>query len=520
MLSDSQRPRAQIHPVVKIIGALLALVVITLVAALRPVDYTPYFETEYYRNTRARLAQLANDKALRSRDALFVGMGRASLTPRLGSENGEPGSFQKLPLAGYGKRQGRSAEGVHDSLFASAVALRVGAKEVVLVNIDALIVSRAMAEGVIAQVDSGLGLKREQVLFSATHTHSGPGAWGEGLLAELFADEYNPKVLQWMIQQMVAAIRRAHADLSPASFGYGNFAAPRYIANRLVGEKGGVDEQFTYLVFRQADGDYAILGAYAAHATVLTHRNMLLTADYCGYWREAIEKAFAKPEHFVIPPLRGARGVSRDANLVAKQHPPNPPQGGNFQIPFDRKNRTIAIFFAGGVGSQSPRGEGGEFEAARFIGEGLADSLLLRLPSLAFKPEATLGYLGLKVDLPELHIRATEEWRLAPWLAQQLVYERDSYLQLIALDDLLWLGAPCDISGEISSTLKDFAQRRGYHAVLTSFNGSYVGYVIPGRYYHHDSYESLRMSFFGPYMGDYFEELMRRMMVAVMSEAQ
>jgi hypothetical protein len=461
------------------------------------------------------LAQLANDKIHRSRGALFVGMGRASLTPRLGSESGEPGSFEKLPLAGYGKRQGRPAEGIHDSLYASAIALRVAGQEAVFVNIDALIVSRAMAEGVIAQIESSLGLKREQVLFGATHTHSGPGAWGEGLLAELFAGEYNPKVLQWMIQQMVAAIQRAHADLSPASFAYGNFAAPRYVANRLVGEKGGVDEQFSYLVFRQADGDRAILGAYAAHATVLTHDNMRFSSDYCGYWRDAIESAVEKSEHLAIPPLRGARGVSRDANIVAEQHPPNPPQEGNFHVPSARKNRGLAIFFAGGVGSHSPVGEGEEFERARFIGEGLADSILTRLPHLAFKSEAALRYLGLKVDLPELHVRATDDWRLAPWIAKQLVYENDSYLQLIALDDLLWLGAPCDISGEIALTLKDFAQRRGYQAVITSFNGSYVGYVIPGRYYRLDSYESRRMSFFGPYMGDYFEEMMKRMTAAM-----
>lgn len=467
MSSPPSRSKASI--LLRMAAAALAFVFLLFALLLRPVDYTPYFETDYYRNTRARLDSLAQTKTARTHGALFVGMGRASITPQLNSKDEKLGHFEKLPMAGYGRRLGRPAEGVHDSLFASAMALRVGEKEVVLVTLDALIVSRTMAEGVLAQVER-LGFKREHVLFGATHTHSGPGAWGEGLLAELFAGEYDPRALEWLIAQTVAAIERAHADLSPASFAHGNFAASRYVANRLVGEKGGVDDQFSYLVFRQADGDEAVLGAFAAHATVVSSRNMLFTADYCGYWRNAIE----------------------------------------------RQHRGLAGFFAGGVGSHSPQGEGEAFEAARFIGKGLADSLLSRLPRLVFKSEATLGALGLKIDLPELHMRATDEWRIAPWLAKQLVYERDTYLQLLALDDLLWLGAPCDISGEISSTLKDFAQRRGYQALLTSFNGSYVGYVIPSRYYHYDSYESRRMSFFGPYMGDYLEEMMRRMMVAMM----
>ncbi len=453
----------------KIFGSVLGCILLIAAISFRPVDDSPYFETDYYRTTRERLEQ----PIPRAHGALLAGFGRASLTPQLQSNVSTLGHFQQLPMAGYGKRQGRAAEGVHDSLFASAMALRVGAQEIVLVSIDALIVSRAMSEGVAAYIDSALGLKREQIFFGATHTHSGVGAWGEGLLAELFAGEYNPRALQWLIAQIASAIQRAHADLAPASFAYGNFAAPRYVVNRLVGDKGGVDDQFAFFVFRQEDGDQTIVGAYAAHATVLTYNNMQLSSDYCGYWRRALEQ----------------------------------------------QQRTHAVFFAGGVGSHGPRGEGEAFEAARFIGEGLADSVRARLPNLLFQSEATLSYLGLQVDLPELHMRVTDDWRFAPWIAKQLVYENDSYLHALRLNDTLWLGAPCDLSGEISARLKDFALRHGKQAICTSFNGSYIGYVLPGRYYHLDSYESRRMSFFGPYMGDYFEELLQRMSL-VMLEPQ
>jgi hypothetical protein len=46
--------------------------------------------------------------------------------------------------------------------------------------------------------------------------------------------------------------------------------------------------------------------------------------------------------------------------------------------------------------------------------------------------------------------------------------------------------------------------------VLTSFNGDYIGYVIPGKYYHLDGYEPRLMSFYGPYVPDYLDELIRR----------
>ncbi len=45
----------------------------------------------------------------------------------------------------------------------------------------------------------------------------------------------------------------------------------------------------------------------------------------------------------------------------------------------------IAVFFAGSVGSQSPVGKGDGFERAKYIGEALADSLIIRVQNTAFK---------------------------------------------------------------------------------------------------------------------------------------
>ncbi len=462
---------------------LLTIAAAMVILAVRLVDDTPYFQTDYYAATRARLRDLIATGAVETRGALQAGWSRTTLIPpwhrqpasktkKNSNATSMQNAFWELPLAGYSKRHGQQAQGVHDSLYASALTLQVGEQKIVCLSLDALIVSRAMAEGVMRQVSPEFGLQRSQILFGATHTHSSLGAWGEGVLAEQFAGDYDPQVLQWIIDQSVLAIRRALADLSPASFACGEFSAPRYVANRLVGEKGQVDEGFSFIALQQRDGDYGVIGAYAAHATVLAFDNMLLSADYPGFWRARIEKS-----------LPG-----------------------------------VAIFFAGAVGSHRPAGEGKDFDQARAIGEGLADSLLAHLPRAKFHSEASLRTLGLPVNLPPLHLRITDDFRLAPWLAEKLVYENDTYLQLLALDRLLWIGAPCDFSGELSAPLKDFAATHGYQALFTSFNGSYIGYLVPGKYYHYPAYESRIMSFFGPYMADYGEELMRRMMLAFMEK--
>lgn len=74
---------------------------------------------------------------------------------------------------------------------------------------------------------------------------------------------------------------------------------------------------------------------------------------------------------------------------------------------------------------------------------------------------------------------------------------------------------PCDFSGELALGIKDCLRARGADAVITSFNGDYVGYVIPARYYHMSGYEPRLMSFFGPNVPDYFDEMIRAMALSL-----
>ena len=65
---------------------------------------------------------------------------------------------------------------------------------------------------------------------------------------------------------------------------------------------------------------------------------------------------------------------------------------------------------------------------------------------------------------------------------------------------------------------KRVLQAHGSSATITSFNGDYVGYVIPARYYHLNGYEPRLMSFFGPNVPDYFDELIRTMALTLVSK--
>jgi hypothetical protein len=86
----------------------------------------------------------------------------------------------------------------------------------------------------------------------------------------------------------------------------------------------------------------------------------------------------------------------------------------------------------------------------------------------------------------------------------------DTLLQAVRIGSAIWVSTPCDFSGELALHLREHAATAGLDLTVTSFNGDYIGYVIPGKYYHLGGYEPQTMSFFGPTVPDYFEDLLRR----------
>ena len=163
------------------------------------------------------------------------------------------------------------------------------------------------------------------------------------------------------------------------------------------------------------------------------------------------------------------------------------------------------------VGSQSPAGEGDAFDKSKYIGEALADSLTTHLTDVVLKDTVTFSTLSLKMQLPPYHIRLTSTINLATSLSKKLLpLSEGVYLQAVRLGNMIWITTPCDFSGEYALRLKNSLSPYGFNANVTSFNGGYVGYIVPPRYFYLDEYEPKVMGWFGPNMGDYTMELIRQ----------
>jgi hypothetical protein len=370
------------------------------------------------------------------------------------------------PLAGYGKRNGAPCAGVHDRQRVRALALRAGGRRVVLIGGDYLLVTDGLADAVGRRLAAADGLDRSAIYFTASHTHSGPGGFGTSFMEWFWMGNEQPAVFVRLAEAMASAAHQALASLAPARWAYDSAPVPSLIRNRV---RAGlpVDPELSVLSVQIAGGQPEVeVVVFGAHATILGPENRLASSDYPGFLATCLER---------------------------------------------RPGRRV-IFCAGAVGSSTAAGLTGrrDFAGAQRYGERLGDEVEQVLGRLTYREDASLCSLYSPVQLGPVQFRLGPQLRASPVAAGLLVGKREGCIQALALDDLLFLGAPADINGELAQEVKAYARARGRRAVVTSFAGRYVGYLVPDRYY--DTYaddETRLMSMFGPHNGSYFTTLLK-----------
>ena len=187
----------------KILTSVLILVIalgILWVVSTGSVKDEPFVNSAYFKKTMLRVDSLKRAETAVT-DSVLAGFSKVSITPTINNpiDNAANGKFVNVPLAGFGNRKGKPATGVHDSIFVRSVALKVGSKLMVFVGADLLIMPPNLIDLVTVEL-AAKGISRDQLLFSATHSHSSVGAWGPGFIGEQFAGKANIAIQQWLVK--------------------------------------------------------------------------------------------------------------------------------------------------------------------------------------------------------------------------------------------------------------------------------------------------------------------------------
>lgn len=222
-----------------------------------------------------------------------AGVAKAVITPT------EP-----LWMAGYGGRD-HPAEGTYHDLYIRALALEdaQGRRGVVLSS-DTLGISQPIYEEVVARLGKSHGLRREQIMLHASHTHCGPV-----LKAALYdtypleaehiraVEAYSEKLTGQIVETIAQALSRLEPARVSRGVGEVDFAVnrrtnreadvPMLRAQNLL--MGPVDHSVPVLAVRKPDGALtAVVFGYACHNTVLSFYQWC--GDYAGFAQYALEE--------------------------------------------------------------------------------------------------------------------------------------------------------------------------------------------------------------------------------------
>jgi hypothetical protein len=240
-----------------------------------------------------------------SAGTLRVGAARIDITPD-----------KPLCLEGYLEPGTRISTGVHDRLYARAFAFADDRTRLALVSCD--LGSLAFGDYLRRQVGDALGLRPEELLLCATHTHSGP------LLTLHPSYPDNVEYTKHLARPLTEAVDRALRARRPARLAVGRGRSPVGVSRRkLLGNgrvemapnpDGAADPEVLVLHVTGRDGKpIAALFDYACHSRSLRAPNRLISGDVLGIAEQTAEEALGGQ---IVGALAGASGDVDPVSVV------------------------------------------------------------------------------------------------------------------------------------------------------------------------------------------------------------
>ena len=435
--------------------AMVSLVVVILCCPW-PSANKSYLGSEYQTATLSRFQAMKVTPAKAA--TLRAGIAQVDISPPTGH-----------PLAGYYARKPKNFTDVHSPCFARALTLTQNSQKVTILTADILAIDSTVARTVLDKA----GLTADQVYFTASHTHAGPGGYVDNFAIELGLGKYNARYFDDLTTKLAQVIKQSRLQSTEVEMGVLKIDAPGRLENRIDKNLPTYDK-LSALIFRELTGNatsaekpLAILVSFAGHPTILGSGERWLSSGYPGVLvAELKQRTGAKMVCF-------AAGALGDARAHIAQ-------------PSER------------------------IELVSIYGKILAELIANQWHQVKYERHLQISNVRLDVDLPPLRVALSPRWRLSPlftfWLPN-----RQTHIHLLRIGPVVLAGFPADYAGELAMALDNWLSRRGLELVPTSFNGDYRGYFVSSEtFFKYAKPETRPMSWFGPWTGDYFNDLAKR----------
>ncbi|XP_008574479.1 PREDICTED: neutral ceramidase [Galeopterus variegatus] len=218
-----------------------------------------------------------------------IGVGRADCT----------GQVSDIDLMGYGKI-GQTAQGILTRLYSRAFIMAEpdGSNRTVFVNTDIGMVSQRLRLEVLNRLQSKYGslYRRDNVVLSGTHTHSGPGGYFQYTIFVIASEGFNNRSFEYMVNGIVKSIEIAHSNMKPGRIFTNkgivddtqiNRSPSSYLQNpqsERARYSSNIDKEMVVLKMVDLNGDdLGLISWFAIHPVSMNNSNHLVNSDNMGY---------------------------------------------------------------------------------------------------------------------------------------------------------------------------------------------------------------------------------------------
>lgn len=409
-----------------------------------------------------------------------AGVAKRDITPPVGTE-----------LFGYIRRLENST-GMHDPLWANFLWVEDENLGVLLVSMDVLNFNDDFSAQAKLAISEAIGVAAENICLAAIHTHSAPGVHffrGGGKRNR----DWENRVLDVLIE----GSREAKQNSRSVYLGLATGQA--LIGYNRRKPENAIDPHLSLACFTDnGKRPFCILANHGCHPVVLKEDNLLISADYVGYFRERLNRLF-----------------------------------------FDDM---VTLFFTGATGDVDPI-ERGSFEIADKLAGILAQKAFAMVKNMNWTRSGELRVEKITLTVPYEKIPSLEEAKEACQKAGSL-YQRartkgdrneikiqkaflkwaeelregaaahkipsslECELQCIRIGDLVLVAHPFELFSFLSLEIRKLSKVE--HLVLTGYANGYHGYlpdeksVRAGGYEVEDAYKYVGLLPYSPQAGQIF----------------
>ncbi len=433
----------------------IVLILMLLVVLFTKVELTPYHQADFYHETIAIKDSLKHQ--LQQQEAqtsvLRAGWGRATIMPpepvRLTGKNFKP--YQH----------------VFDSVKVRTLLFDNRVNRVLVITYDLWIMHPVLAGAVKRMINERFP-EVNGIYFTANHSHTSIGGWASGLLGEIIVGGNSQETIDFIVEQTGRAISRAVYMLDTVSVGFGDVETQGLVMNRLD-ENGKVDNKLRVMKMVNSQEQMGLFNTYSAHSVYMNKDINTLSADYPGPLIAFLE---------------------------------------------DQPRVDFAAFAPGATGSHTPIGRK-PFEHQKMINYAnkLAQYAYDLEGQITTESTNTLKFVEWPLELRSAHFRISEHWRFRPWLFNMVMGKPRASITVLRIANTVLVGLPVELSGEYYQELEEVYAERGLSLMITPFNGWFLGYANPEKYYFTlKRAETREMNWLGYQSGEYFADLVKQVL--------